>query len=121
VRAFDLLVDRQPRSTSITTNGYDAIGVTFGQVSMGAVITFAITMLATPLVVWRRRRDAPFALVLTFIWISTLYVFVATTLVEFGENQRFRYDLGPLPLVAAVAVVVALITRIRGVGWHSST
>ena len=121
MQAFDLLVDWQPRSTSITTNGYDAIGVTFGQVSLGAVIIFATTVLAAPLVVWRRRRDAPFALVLTFICISTLYVFVATTLVEFGENQRFRYDLGPLPLVAAVAVAVALVTRRSGVGWHSRT
>jgi hypothetical protein len=113
VRAFDLLVDWQPRSTTITTNGYD-VDVTFEQVSISALITFAVAIVATPFVVWRRRRDAPFALVMAFMWVSIVYVFAATTLVQFGENQRFKYDLGPLPLVAAVAVVTALVTRIRG-------
>jgi hypothetical protein len=117
VRAFDLLVDWQPRSTTITTNGYD-VDVTFGQVSISALITFAVAILATPLIVWRRRRDAPFALVLAFMWVSIVYVFAATTLVQFGENQRFRYDLGPLPMVAAVAVVAALVAQIRGTGSH---
>jgi hypothetical protein len=43
--------------------------------------------------------------------MSTAYVLALTTLVEYGENERFRYDLGPLPLIAAVAVVVALLKR----------
>jgi hypothetical protein len=115
VRVFDLLVDWQPRPTTIATNGY-AVGATFGQDSMSALITFAVAIFATPFVVWRRRSDAPFALALAFVWVSIVYVLAATTLVQFGENQRFRYDLGPLPLVAAVAVATALVTRIRRAG-----
>jgi len=119
VNAFDLLVKWQPRNSNLILYPYGGAFVTPGQVSIGAVITFAIATLVTPFVVWRRRRDASFALVLAFIWVSIVYVFGATTLVDLGENQRFRYDLGPLPLVAAVAVVAALVTRIRGAGSNS--
>jgi hypothetical protein len=41
-------------------------------------------------------------------------VFVVANVSDLGENMRFRYDLGPLPLVAAAAVVVALVRRGRG-------
>jgi hypothetical protein len=119
VNAFDLLVKWQPRNSNLILYPYGGAFVTPGQVSIGAVITFAIATLVTPFVVWRRRRDASFALVLAFIWVSIVYIFGATTLVDLGENQRFRYDLGPLPLVAAVAVVAALVTRIRGAGSNS--
>jgi hypothetical protein len=35
---------------------------------------------------------------------STAYVYVVSNLIEFGENNRFAVDIGPLPIVAAVAV-----------------
>jgi hypothetical protein len=108
---FDRYVAWEPRPTAIATNSFAAAQVTFGQVSIGSVITFSIVLLAIPFMVWRRRSDAPWALTLTFIWMSTAYVLALTTLVEYGENERFRYDLGPLPLIAAVAVVVALLKR----------
>jgi len=128
LRTFDRFVKGQPQSTNIETVTFDAYGghvPPLGQLSFAAILAFAVVVLAGPFVVWRRRRDKPFAFALGFIWVSTVYVFALTTFVEFGENERFRFDLGPLPLVAAIAVVVTLLSRIRrptrrGLEHHAS-
>jgi hypothetical protein len=79
--------------------------------AISSVVIYAIVLLATPLTVWRRRRDAPFAVTLSFIWISVVYVFLVTNLGDFGENMRFRYDVGALPMIAAAALIVAALAR----------
>jgi hypothetical protein len=115
LRTFDRFVKGQPQSTNVETVTFDAYGghvPPLGQLSFAAILEFAVVVLAGPLVVWRRRRDQSFAFALGFIWVSTVYVFALTTFVEFGENERFRFDLGPLPLVAAAAVLVPLLSRI---------
>jgi hypothetical protein len=81
------------------------------QMSYAAMLAFAVVILVAPFVVWRRRRDKAFAFALGFIWVSTVYVFALTTFIELGENERFRFDLAPLPLVAAAAIVVNLLSR----------
>ena len=75
--------------------------------SLSAVAIYALVLLVSPFVAWRRRRRSSYAAALAFIWISSAYVFVVANVSDLGENMRFRYDLGPLPLVAAAAAWVA--------------
>ncbi len=78
--------------------------------SYQAVALMAVTLAAVPVLAWRRRRGAPDqAAGLAFVWVTTTYAFVVTTLVEVGENERFRFELGPLPLIATAAVVTAAV------------
>jgi hypothetical protein len=98
-------------STSIVWQTGRPSPLSWGTTAISSVVIYAIVLLATPLAVWRRRRDAPLAATLSFIWISTVYVFLVTNLGDFGENMRFRYDVGSLPMLAAAAVIVALLPR----------
>jgi hypothetical protein len=114
LRTFDRFVKWQPQSTNVETITFDAYGGRVpgpGQLSLAAILAFVVIVFVAPFLAWRRRRDLPFAFALGFIWVSTVYVFTLTTLVELGENERFRFDLGPLPFVAATAGLVALLSR----------
>ncbi len=71
-----------------------------------------ITLFGVPWLIWRRRRDVITTIGLGFVWLSVVYVIVVVNLVELGENNRFRLDFGPLPLIAAVVVVAAAIGRL---------
>ena len=85
----------------------------WSQVSLLAVAAFGMLGFLGPIAIWLRRRDHAVAAALFFIWSSSAYIFLLTSLMELGENMRFRYALGPLPLVGAVAVVCALIPRLN--------
>lgn len=117
---YDTLIDWQPQRANYASaaipQGHTSVisELSFAvpsweQVSYSALLTYAIVLVAIPFVIWRRRLATSVTAALAFIWISTAYVLVGTDIVEFGENMRFRYDLGPLPLIAAVAVIVAIL------------
>ena len=78
-------------------------------VSYQAIVLFALTLLGLPVLAWRRRRDDPaVAGTLAFLWFTVGYAFVVTSLVETGENERFRFELGALPAVGGMVVLVAI-------------
>ena len=82
-------------------------GPGYAQLSYVNILMYSLAILGPPYVVWRRRRDDPgVAVTMTFLWLATVYALVTTSLLEFGENQRFAFELGSLPLIAAVVVVV---------------
>ena len=59
--------------------------------SLQAVLVYAVALIGAPVLVWRRRRSG---VVLTGSmavsgW-TTFYAFAASSLVEIGENERFR-------------------------------
>jgi hypothetical protein len=115
LRTFDRFVKWEPQPTNVKTITFSAYGgrvPRLGQLSFAAILAFTVVAFVAPFVAWRRRSDKPFGLAMGFIWFSTAYVFALTTFVELGENERFRFDLGPLPLVAATAVIVTLLSRI---------
>jgi hypothetical protein len=86
------------------------------QLSYSTILVYLCAIIGTPIVIWRRRRDDPAAAAgLAYLVVTVLYSFAATSLIELGENQRFAMELGPLPLIAAVVVVV---TALRG--WRAS-
>jgi len=43
------------------------------------------------------------------LWCTTVYAFTTTSLIEIGENERFRSELGPVPTVLAAVVVTAAV------------
>ena len=78
--------------------------------SLQAIAVTLLALLGAPVVAWRRRRaDPALAAALVVLWWTTAYAFAAGTLIEIGENERFRSELGPLPLVLAVVVVTTAV------------
>ena len=65
----------------------------------------------------RRRSDPALAGTLAVLWWTTAYACTTTSLVEIGENERFRSELGPVPTVVAVVVVTAAV-RAAWSRWH---
>jgi hypothetical protein len=73
-----------------------------------------IDLIGTPVLVaswWRRRR--PEAVGLAILGVVCLEWWAASTLIEFGENNRFRFELGPLPLILATAIIAAGAATLR--------
>ena len=83
------------------------------QISISAALAFAVLLVLAPLAAWLRRADRGWVATMGFTWMTSAYVLVLTSLADLGENLRFRYDLGPLPLVGAVATIVALAVSVR--------
>jgi predicted membrane channel-forming protein YqfA (hemolysin III family) len=82
--------------------------------SYQAIAVLILALLGTPIVAWRRRRtDRAMAATLGILWWTIGYAFVVTSLLEVGENERFRFELGPLPLVAATVVVTTVIRALK--------
>lgn len=50
---------------------------------------------------------------LLIIWFTCVYSFVVTSLLAIGENMRFRFELGTLPLVGCVVVVTEIVRAVR--------
>ena len=80
-----------------------------GTLSYQAVILYGLTLIGLPVIVWRRRKDDPaVAGTLAFLWFTVGYAFVVSSLIEVGENERFRFELGTLPVVGGIVVLAAV-------------
>ncbi len=88
--------------------------------SFGLIAELALALVGVPFLARTRfRHDRAAAASLIFLWFTVAYAFVVTSLLELGENDRFRFELGPLPLIAAVVVVTTVARRFtagRGAG-----
>ena len=83
-----------------------------------AMAVYALAIVGVPVLAWRRRRDDPaLAGTLAVLWWTTTYAFTTSSLLEIGENERFRSELGPVPTVLAVAVATAVV-RAAWSGWR---
>jgi hypothetical protein len=81
--------------------------------------TIAVSIAAAvALVRWRRRSAESLAMLVGGATVA--YVFFASNLFEFGENNRFRFIVEPLTLVLFAALVVAGIRALRRRGRTSS-
>ncbi len=83
-----------------------------------AMAIYALALVGVPVLVWRRRRDDP-ALAGDAGRAVVDHRLRAghESLLEIGENERFRSELGPLPTVLA-AVVVTAVVRAAWSGWE---
>jgi hypothetical protein len=80
--------------------------------SITAVVETLLALFVLPFVAWRRRKiDRERAAGALWLWIICLSVFLTTTLVEAAENNRFRFELGGLPLVGATIAIAWLVDR----------
>jgi hypothetical protein len=81
----------------------------WSETSLTSLGAYLVILAGIPVLVAlrRRRRELPLA-ASAVLWMTVGYTLVVTTLVEYGENNRFRFDLGPLPAIAGVAVLCAL-------------
>lgn len=114
-RAYDRVVEWQPVQDPapgfvVFARGWHRPAWLSGQ----AMAVYALALLGAPVLAWRRRRGDPVvAGTLGVLWLTTLYAFVTTSLIEIGENERFRSELGPVPTILAVVVVVAVARWLR--------
>jgi hypothetical protein len=78
--------------------------------SLQAIAVYVLALIGGPIAAWRRRRSDPaWAGTMAVMWWTTLYAFAASSLIEIGENERFRFELGPVPLIMATVIVTTLI------------
>jgi hypothetical protein len=110
----DRVVGWQPADGVDTT--FADYGVTLrhpeaAQLSYSSLLEYTVLLLCTPAVVALRRRRLGAARVgaLVFVWATIVYAFVLTSLVDVGENNRFRVELGALPFALSVVVGLELI------------
>ena len=110
-RAYDRYVEWQPTQDPapgfvVFARGWHRPGWLSGQ----AMAVYALALVGAPVLVWRRRRSDPaMAGTLAVLWWTTGYAFATSSLVEIGENERFRSELGPVPTILAVVVVTAAV------------
>ena len=115
-RVYDRVVEWQPVQNPapgfvVFARGWHRPAWLSGQ----AMAVYALAAFGVPVLAWRRRRSDPaMAGTLTILWVTTFYAFATTSLIEIGENERFRSELGPVPTVLAVVVVTAVVRS----GWN---
>jgi hypothetical protein len=81
--------------------------------SVQAIAVYLLALIGGPIVAWRRRADAAWSGTMTVMWWTTFYAFAASSLIEIGENERFRFELGPIPLIMATVVVTSVVRSLR--------
>ena len=94
----DQVIDIEPQQATTA--------LSLAQLSYSTVLIYLIAIGGAPILAYRRRRDWAFAGTLLVIWLTVIYTFVVTSLVEFGENNRFRFELGALPLILASVTII---------------
>lgn len=83
-------------------------------VSWTAVLVTVIDLLVAPVAIFlRRRRDPIWTVCAAAMWVTVSYSFIVTSLTEVGENMRFRFELGALPVLLAVAAIQLVTREIR--------
>lgn len=82
-------------------------------ISWTAAVVTLVAVLLAPVVLVLRRRNRIWLACGAAMWSTVLYSFVITSLSETGENMRFRFELGTIPMVLAVATVTAWATTNR--------
>jgi hypothetical protein len=81
-------------------------------VSITVALETLLALVVLPIVAWRRRKvDRARAAAALWVWIICAAVFVTTTLLEAAENNRFRFELGGLPIVGTTVAIVWLFDR----------
>jgi hypothetical protein len=103
--AFGWQVDEAPAATT-AFHAIDGSAPPLTQISWSAVAVYAVALFGTPLFLWFRRRnlDRNMVGVAVLLWGTTAYAYLTSSLIDIGENNRLRFELGPLPLVLAIVI-----------------
>jgi hypothetical protein len=107
-----VLLQGSPDANAATTVVKYQRGPSLSSVSITVALETLLVLVALPLVAWRRRKvDRARAAAALWVWVVCASVFVTTTLLEAAENNRFRFELGGLPVVGATVALVWLFDR----------
>jgi chromate transport protein ChrA len=72
-----------------------------------------VDLVLAPVVIVRRRRESGWALTVAVLWITIVYSLLVTSMTELGENMRFHFELGALPVVLAVVTLTTMVSLRR--------
>jgi hypothetical protein len=107
-----VLLQGSPDPNAALTVVEHQVGPSLSNVSMTLALETLFVLVVLPIVAWRRRKvDRARAAAALWVWVICASVFVTTTLLETAENNRFRFELGGLPLVGATVAAVWLFDR----------
>ncbi len=110
-RFFDRVLLLQARSApdAVVDSDFSGVGPRPAQLSWAVVLMTLVDVFVAPAALWMRRRDRVWLASGTLMWITFIYSLLVTSSTEVGENMRFRFELGCLPLVLALVSVCALM------------
>jgi hypothetical protein len=127
VNGFDKVMAWQPDEAPAATTALNAVegrAPAASHISYSTALAYAIAVIGTPILLWFRRRTLGRNMigVAVFLWGTITYAYVTSTLLDVAENNRLRYELGPVPLVLALVVVLwsiepAIAERHRASRW----
>ena len=116
VAAYDHLIDLQVvRDPYLPLVILDHQPTPLDQMAWTEVVLSALAIIGAPIVALVERRRRPrlsWALLLT--WALLAQAFLVSSLTEYGENNRFRFETGTLRITLSVVVVATLVDRLRG-------
>ncbi|MHB8219775.1 MAG: hypothetical protein ACYDHU_05550 [Acidimicrobiales bacterium] len=84
------------------------------ELSYFKILEYTLAILVLPIMIFSRRRDRVMAGILAVIWTTIVYDLLATSLISLGDNNRFSFEVGALPLVAAASAALFIIDWVRG-------
>jgi hypothetical protein len=99
--------------------GTSGEGIGWSQISLVQVLIYGLALVGVPFLIvrrWKRFRSDAVALLIPGLMF--LQPFVAMNLIDYGENNRFRFEAGTLSVTLALFVVVSLWTRL--VTWRDT-
>jgi hypothetical protein len=108
----EMELQRGTSPASLTLNRMD---INWPQISLFQVLVYGSTFIGIPILIvrnWRRRRQLAVALAIPGLLV--LQSFLAMNLIEDGDNNRFRFETGTIPLTLSLLVVATLIVRHPG-------
>jgi hypothetical protein len=108
---FDLVLGWQAHPSPGATTAFGALDGRFpapGQIAFSTVLVYAVGLLGAPLflLLRRRRLDRASVGIVVLLWGTTAYAYAASSLLDLSENNRFRFEIGTVPLVLALVVVL---------------
>jgi hypothetical protein len=90
---------------------YFHLPANWSQVSYFEILTNLLSVFGTPILIafaWRDRRS--FAVGLSIMGLLFLQSFILLNLSDIGENNRFRFEAGTLPITLATVVLTCAAT-----------
>ncbi|MHB8318030.1 MAG: glycosyltransferase family 87 protein [Acidimicrobiales bacterium] len=133
---FVLLEPGKPKFSYFVVK-YISVAPRAATFSYSVVFEYLVLFFGVPIVVLRRRRrlrrtsetggaggageagtqDATESRVavgtLSIVWFTCVYSFAVTSLLAIGENMRFRFELGTMPLIGCVVVVTEFVRVVK--------
>ncbi len=112
--AYDTAVMLQARHDQRLPKAlWERKGVSLPQVSVVLVLETLLALVGGVVVMLRMRRGRRWTLAVALPWFLAAQAFLVSTLTEYGENNRFRFEAGVPLLVVAVLAGAAAFDRVR--------